>query len=189
MRRHFIILLLLLPGCAFWRSGGDIRLESMTSPSVLKASLTTRVYRSIDENTADFYLTDLHPSDLLPGADLRGVAGQFLHVHMFLDPKAGRTPIDETACTAIIRHLVVADGEIGLYGGGGFMFTSGGSGDSTFGGDIRNASLQLLNYTDDFHDWLGPSYFSGSIGAELNPEAADRMAAGLSALLQRLPAR
>jgi hypothetical protein len=80
------------------------------------------VYAAQDRNTADLYLTDL-PMERLSAEDdtLAGLSGTIVHVSIFLVPTAGRTPIDVTAVNASIRQVVIADGVVGVYSGGGFV--------------------------------------------------------------------
>lgn len=170
-----------LAGCG--GVGGAVRMESAPGTTqegetarILKPSLTTLVYHTPDSQTADIYMTDLHPDELDPRHDLSGVSGQLVHVNMFLVPRAGSTPIEKTAVTAVIRHVVIARGQVGVYGGGGFMFTRGAPGDSSFGGSVDQATMRFLAGTGGFKDLLGPAEFSGSFMARLDKPSADLLA-------------
>jgi len=163
--------------------GGSVRMESAPgtvqrgeTARILKPALATLVYHAPDSQTADIYLTDLHPDELDPRNDLSGVSGQLVHLNMFLVPRAGSTPIEKTAVTAVIRHVVIARGQVGVYGGGGFMFTRGSPGDSSFGGSVDRATMRLLARTGGFVDLLGPTEFSGSFLARLDKPSADLLA-------------
>jgi hypothetical protein len=174
----------VLPGCGIAGSSGKARLKSMETGSVLAADLTTRVYRSDDPDTADFYLTDLPSSVWNAGADVSDMSGVLIHIHMFLRPKAGHTPIEDTASTAVVRCLVLAKGEIGVYGGGGFFVNDGTPGGKSFGGSVRNASLRLVRHTDGFVDRLGPCTFAGSVSGKQDLDTAmliDRAGRALAA--------
>lgn len=178
-------------GCSLFRgsfgSGGTARLESVQTSAKLEARLSTAAYVEADEYAADIYLTDLSPADLLPEADLKGTWGQFIHVHLFIEPNAGDTPISRDACTAIVRHFVISDGQIGLYGGGGFMQPSGKPGDSSMSGSLADATMKPITHTPGFVDRLGSSVFSGSVGGKRDPAEAERLHKGLQTLLLRLP--
>lgn len=152
--------------------GGKARLKSLENGSVLSADMTTRVYTSDDPDTADIYMTDLPPGVWNAGADVSDMSGVLLHIHMFLRPKAGHTPIEDTASTAVIRCLVLAKGEVGVYGGGGFFVNDGTPGGSSFGGSVRNGSLRLVRRTDGFVDRLGPCTFAGSVSGKKDPQTA-----------------
>jgi hypothetical protein len=172
--------------CGVWGCGGvggAVRIQSApgtTQPGetarLLRPALTTLVYHALDSQTADIYMTDLHPDELDPRNDLAGVAGHLIHVNMFIVPRAGSTPIEKTAVTAVIRHVVIARGQVGVYGGGGFMFTRGKPGDSTFGGSVDRATMRFLAGTEGFADLLGPAEFSGSFSARLDPASAQLLA-------------
>jgi hypothetical protein len=184
-----LLALVVGPGCGIISSGGTARLTSLESGSALTAELPTRVYTSLDADTADIYMTDLPPSVWNAGADVSDMSGVLLHVHMFLRPKAGHTPIEDTANTAVIRCMVLAKGEIGLYGGGGFFVNSGNPGGSTFGGSVRKSTLRLVGATAGFQDRLGPCSFAGSVSGKKDPKTAadiERAARALAAEMKLL---
>jgi hypothetical protein len=156
-------------GCAALHAGGRATVRSMGSGATLTPAFSTRVYSSADTSTADLYLTDLPESAW--NADPASLTGTIVHVHMFITPKAGQTPIAGTASTAVVRCAVLAKGQVGIYGGGGFFVNSGRPGGKTFGGGIRRGSLRLLRSSPGFQDLLGPSEISGSFEAVKDPEA------------------
>lgn len=154
---------LLLPlSCT---SGGKVQMRSIDDAAALTPSLPVVAYAARDPNTADIYLTSLTPDQLDPATPLADLEGHIVHIHMFVAPRAGKTPIDETACSVTIRHAVLARGAIGLYGGGGFLLPSGKAGDKTFGGSIRSATLRLIGSTAGFRDPLGAVEFDASVRA------------------------
>jgi hypothetical protein len=157
---------------------GQVRTQSFSTGAVLASSLPVLAYSATDRNTADIYLTDLTEEQLDPGTDLSSVTGNLVHIHLFVTPSAGDTPIRSTACSATIRHFVLARGQIGVYGGGGFLNPSRRPGRSTLGGSIRGATLRLVSSTPGFQDLVGPADFSASFNAPLDKalsaEIADR---------------
>ncbi len=160
------------------RSSGDQKIS-------LESTLPIRVYAWFDANTADVYLTDLSP-DALRSPDLAAGDGNLVHLHMFLNPEAGLTPIADTACSVTVRHVVFAKGRVGIYGGGGFLNPSGKPGDPTFGGQVRDATVRLLSSTAGFEDKLGPAMWSGSFSADNNRAtallAAEKLRATIAAI-------
>lgn len=185
-----LALLVALAGCrslGISPGGGSPRLESVDAGTYLDFRPTLAAYSSTDENSAELYFTDLAPGDLLAQADLKNTWGQFIHIRHYLQPKAGETPIDSEANSIIIRHIVIADGQIGLYGGGGFMFDSGKPGDSSFGGSIPRASMKLLAHTPGFVDRIGLSHFGGSLSAKQDLNESERLRKGLNVLLAKIP--
>lgn len=172
-----------LSGCGvILTSGGDATLEAADAHARLKTKLPMRVYRPWDSETADVYMTDLPPEVWNGGADVSNMTGVLVHLHMFIRPKAGRTPIADTATTATIRCLVLAKGEIGIYGGGGFYVNGDEPGDERFDGSVRAASLRLIRATGGFEDRLGSVVFSGEVSGKRDDETAGQMDQALRAL-------
>lgn len=147
-------------------------MRSIDDAAVLAPAMPVVAYSARDPNTADLYLTNLTPDQLDPATDLADLDGHIVHIHMFVAPRAGKTPIDQTACSVTIRHAVLARGAIGMYGGGGFLLPSGKAGDETFGGSIRSATLRLLGSTPGFRDPLGAVEFDASVRAPLDEPLA-----------------
>lgn len=155
---------------------------------------TTAIYRYIDASAADIYLTDLPVSRLADRDDpLSDVTGTLIHIHLFLIPQAGSTPIDPTACTAAVRQFVFAGADaapkptaerrageaepppaIGVYAGGAFVTPSDDKpGKPTLSGTVRGGTLRLVQVTPGFVDALGPSTLRGTFVAR-NDDAAGR---------------
>lgn len=193
MRILPIVAACLLPafltGCGVFGSAGPTGLQSADGSARLPLNATQAVYASSDANSADIYLTDLDPLDRLEGADLTGVSGQFVHLRVFFTPEAGRTPIDETAFNVAVRYIVVAGNDIGFYGGGGFIFLSDEPGDSELSGAVRRATLRLISATPAFDDRLGSAEFWGSISANKDQAAAEKMSGEFDDFLRRTQAK
>jgi len=170
-------------GCGFLGfSSGSGKLTSTGSGASLSANFSTRVYSGNEVNVADFYLTDLPASVWEQGGDVSDVSGNILHIHMFIAPKAGSTPIESTASSATVRWMVLAQGRIGIYGGGGFFTESGDVGDSGLGGTLSDASLRLVQASPGFADRLGPSVLSLSIDTKHDETVAAGIARAISSL-------
>ena len=177
------LLLMTIGGCGIGSAGGSPRLRSLETGAVLTGDLPTRVYVSQDEDSADFYMTNLPESVWNSGADVSDMSGMIVHVHMFLRPKAGRTPIEDTASTSVVRVIVLAKGEIGVYGGGGFFVNDGRPGGKNYSGSVRNGTLRLVSATGGFQDRLGPSAFAGEVSGKKGAETAAAMARAINALV------
>lgn len=177
----------VLSGCTFL-GGGDTALtfDARTTNSILQPAYTTAVYRAIDENTLDVYLTDLPTDRLVEAAEGRLSSplppGNITRVHLFLNPRAGYTPIDYTAANASITHIVVSGEIYGVYTGAGFVLPSTTPGDSTFSGKTSGANLRLVSTTPGFEDRLGPSELTGRITAQRDDAKADTLGALVSAM-------
>jgi hypothetical protein len=186
-------------GCVAPGGGADLAISSSArggSSGTLTPQFTTAAYFPTDQNTADIYLSDIPASDLAnPGADLTGASGNIVHIHVFLIPSAGMTPIENTACNITVRHLILAGRSaptpggsdakpgtaqipaIGLYGGGGFMITGSDPGDDDFSGTIRDASVRLTRSSPAFTDRLGPATVAGKFSAPRDDKLARLIAA------------
>jgi hypothetical protein len=152
-------------GCSRILSAQGVRLESFQEDAALIPSPVSRAYRAIDQASAEFYLSDI-PLRILDDAEtFEELEGTIVRVTLFLPPRPGKTPIESTASTATVQAAVLARGEVGIYGGGGFLLPSGRVGDRTFGGTIRDGSVRLLHATPGFVDRLGAARFQAGISA------------------------
>lgn len=182
----------VLPGCTSWwyGSGGPLTATSASGAATFAPGAGTAVYKPIDDNSADVYLTDLPMERLADSRDtLADLSGTIVHVHLFLVPTAGSTPVDSTACNAAARLAVFANGAAGIYSGGGFVFPTTIPGEGDYSGQIRNASLRLVHATADFADKLGPTVLVGGMIAKRDEAAAAVIAGRLANVAQRLPVR
>lgn len=180
----------LLTGCNAIRggggSGGSSTIVSDANEKVFKASFDTKAYTFDDDNTAHIYLTDLSDADLTaffaPNADWSAISGTMVQIHLFLDPKPGKTPIEHTAATASIRYAIIAQGEIGIYDGAGFMLPGSKPGKDSISGKIRSAPLRLTRRTPHFVDLFDAAKLDIEFSAKLNTLAAPELQARLDAL-------
>ncbi len=191
-------LLIPLAGCNAFRggggSGGSSTIISDANEKVFKASFPTKAYTFHDDNTADIYLTDLSDAELTaffsPDADWTTISGTLVQIHLFLDPKPGKTPIEHTAATASIRYAIIAQGQIGIYDGAGFMLPGAKPGEDAIGGNIRSAPLRLTRKTPRFEDLFGAAKIDLNFSAKINDAAAAELRARLDALAAKAkPAR
>jgi len=175
------LLLLGLAGCSF--SSAPVGTELISRENGLGLTLvpTTTSYSARDRNTADFYMTDLASGSWTkPTHEL---SGTLVHVHVFLMPKPGSTPIADDACSFTVRQIVFTGGSHGVYSGGGFLTLSGDVGDLECGGEFRGATLRLTASTNGFEDRLGPAEMHGRLDAPRNENAANGWASLVSRAL------
>ncbi|MGH7244931.1 MAG: hypothetical protein ACREJD_16070 [Phycisphaerales bacterium] len=164
-------------------------LASAETGFVLNMTPRYQAYLSSDINTADFFLSDLPPDAFADGADLSQFAGSLVQIHMFLAPKSGSTPIAFSATSATVRQIVFANGQMGMYSGGGFLLPSGTAGDSTFGGTIHSASMRLTARTPGFADKLGSSEFASGLSVPKDVSRAKRMSLLVERAYAQMPIR
>lgn len=158
-------------------------MEVWSESARLNATATVQAYRSSDANSAEIYLMDLPDWVLDADADLSAVQGTMTQLRMFIDPSPGDTPIDATACSVTVRHIVIAGGEVGVYSGGGFLDPSDTPGDRTFSGRVKGATVRLVAASPGFKDLLGPARFSAGFTAKKDDALARRMEARFRSLL------
>lgn len=144
-------------------------------PHRLDPEFRTRLFDFQDRNTADVVMTDL-PAEVLADADAwQNATGQIVHARMFVQPRPGRTPIENTACSVTVRYIVLAgDGEYGIYAGGGFLLPDGKPDGDHFSGAISNASLRLVSATPGFKDLIGSGTFGLDFRAKRDIETVKR---------------
>jgi len=126
------------------------------------------------------YLSEIPIAELAAGGDL---TGQILHIEVLWLPKPGRTPIDSTATNATIRQIVLVEGEIGIYGGAGFVWLHGGGGGSRSRMTVRDASIALLESTDGFIDRFTPANLRGTFTARRNETQTLRVRQAISQIV------
>jgi hypothetical protein len=192
--RALIAGVLSAAGCSVFRSepGGVLTAMSTDGTKSLAPDFKTAAYTAVDGDTADIYLSDLPRERFTnPRDTLSDCSGSILHLHIFLVPEAGQTPIDATACNLTIRQLVLtknAPQGMGLYGGGGFLLPYGNLGAGDISGSINAASHRLTRATPGFNDLLGPGFISGRFSAPQDDQLAQQMATKLETLVSKLPA-
>lgn len=177
------VVLTLLLAFTFWGCSAlpqsivgvrsSVELTSIDGRGALRPVLPTRIYRFVDENTADIILTDLSLEDLT-GDGANPATGQIVHVQLFIRPRPGRTPIERTACSASVRYAVLARGEAGIYAGAGFLVPESVPGGSLFGGSMTRSPVRLVRATGQFVDLLGPAEADISFTAKRDDETVTR---------------
>lgn len=167
-----ILAAIVVSACAPTSPSGLVTVTSRTAnPVQLTASFSYGAY-TVDPAKVSIILSTV-PLETLASGDFE--EAQVAHVQMLWTPRAGRTPVSTDATNLSIRYVVLVDGEVGLYGGGGFGWPKGTPGKTGFGLNIAGSNLALLDSTDGFRDLLTPARLLGSIGAPLDETVAIRM--------------
>lgn len=175
------ISLLTIAGCS-----SSVSLGIRSDTAVIQPVVQTAVYRFIDQNTADVYLSDFPPDSIVDRlANVEGAPGTVVHLHVFLAPQAGKTPIDFTASNAAFTCIVMSGSSMGVYGGGGFVLPSSQLGDALLDARVRQATVRLVEGRNGFADRLGNAWVEGNIEARRDDELAGNISAELTRLLLR----
>lgn len=186
-RSGIVLVALALGGCSVTSTPVGTDLQSRENALRLTLKPTSTVYAARDRNTADFYLTDLPPGSWnKPSTEL---AGTLVHVHVFLTPKPGHTPIADEACSFTVRQVVFAGGGVGVYSGGGFLSLSGDIGERECDGEFKGATLRLTSATADFVDRLGPAEMNGRLDSTRDDATSGAWATLLARVLNETKER
>lgn len=173
-----------LPGCG---SSSALRVQSAVQGTYLEPEWLTNVFTNPDRETTQIILSDLSPDDLRAAlsGNAGGAAGNVVTINMFVRPKAGKTPIDDTACNATITHVVLAGSGYGVYGGGGFVLPSSSFEDASFNARMSRATLKFLASRGGFTDQLESSEIGGRIGATREDALTKELSSRLTVMLGR----
>ncbi|MEM8756774.1 MAG: hypothetical protein AAGF47_03220 [Planctomycetota bacterium] len=176
--------LTVLPLAAGCGGRTSLRLTATDGSSELAPRIITSAYSYEDENTVHIYLTNLSEAELLgswAAADADRPVGQMTHIHMFIRPRPGRTPIDANASNTTIRHVILApQSATGVYAGGGFLLPTSAAASGTFKGSISAGTLTLDAASQNFADALGAVRLRSSIRVEEDDELAATIARRLN---------
>lgn len=167
------LLLVMSVGCSKQGVHGDLRATSLGADSaVLAPNFKTAVYAVDRESVASFYLADLTSDQLLSGNFERG---QLIHIEMLWLPRAGATPMDESAANVSVRKVLIIDGQVGVYGGTGFALPAGTPGDDRLAVSVYDATLDLIDASNRFNDALSPALLEGVFTAQRDDSLAERI--------------
>lgn len=182
-----LITLTVLPACGALSGGNStLALVSRAGESSVSPAFSTSIYAYHDSNTLDVYLTDLPMDQLMAAAEGRLDSplppGSLVRVHLFLNPRAGYTPIDYTASNATFTYMIVSGEVFGVYSGAGFVLPSSTPGEPSFSARTSGANLRLAGATPGFNDRLGPAELSGRISAARDDARAEKLGGLFSAM-------
>lgn len=168
-------------GCAYvdtarhwvggFATGADISSVS-PDPSYIPMSFSTAVCGEDPYVDTSVWMTDLSSETLMSGEI---PSGQILHVELLFTPRPGWTPIDSTATNLAIRYMLIVDGEVGIYEGGGFGYPVGTGRSSSMTLRIDEATMQLTRSTEGFVDLLSPAELSGTFSGPCDTTEVDRI--------------
>lgn len=167
----------LVGGCAPSTVGGRVSITSRTAKPVRLESSFVHGGYALEPGGVGIVLSTVPLEDLRNGTV---ESAQAISIHYLWEPWPGRTPVNPEATNLMIRHVVIAGDEVGVYGGGGFGWPSGTPGETNFGIDIAGSNVSLLDSTPGFRDLLTPAVVSGDIAAALDAEGTIRLRDAIS---------
>jgi hypothetical protein len=156
-------------GCSI-EPGGHIEAVGSGDTAVRLSSDFANGTYSVEPAQTTVVFSDIPYEQLATGT---ATNGRFLHIEVLWRPKAGKTPMENSSTNLSIRYVVVSNGEVGVYVGGGFAWIKGGRDqDDAIDLDITGASISLVDKTKGFVDLLSPATMVGELGALKNPDNA-----------------
>jgi hypothetical protein len=114
---------------------------------------------------------DIHAAGRGTHESKDGTTTHYLCVHMFWNPKPGKTHAEQSMTDATLRYCVATDHGVVVYTGTGFVFPKkalGGGLEIT----IESAQLRLESRSGDLPDLFGNTRLNGTLLARSDPEAA-----------------
>lgn len=100
-----------------------------------------------------------------------GATTHYLCVHMFWNPKPGKTHVERSMTDATLRYCVATDSGVVVYTGTGFVFPK-----KTLAGGlelkIESAQLRLESRNGDLPDLFGNTRLHGALLVRSDPETA-----------------
>ena len=153
-------------GCSYGHPSATLRAESLGADPVYLDEYYPIAFCGDTKSTeTSIFLTDVPLEKLLVG-DVE--QGSIVHLDLLWIPKAGETPMDSSATNIGIRFIVIANGEVGVYGGAGFALPHGRTDGPKLTLTLRDASLTLMESTDGFVDLLSPARLTGRLTASVD---------------------
>jgi len=158
-------LALAVAGCAPTHLRGNVSITSRTAHPVRLESTFMHGGYVVEPGGTSLLLSTV-PLEAFRNDEVE--SAQVIAIHLLWEPWPGRTPVNAEATNLMIRHVVIAQGEIGVYGGGGFGWPKGTPGRTGLGIGIENSSVALLDSTPGFRDLLTPAVIRGDVAALLD---------------------
>ena len=174
MRNAFIgCLMVSLWGCAHvaqnTNSACSLIVESYSIDQVVfPIDCHTVVCTDGFANEGFVWITDLSEDALRSGEFNHG---QIVQIQLLWIPEAGKTPLSETSTNFVFEHIIISNGEIGVYGGGGYCWPSGNA-QTGITLDVEDATIALQEKSERFVDLLSPSTISGVVRSQPNAHIA-----------------
>jgi len=165
IRIALILCGLLCAGCYNvqwpWTST-ELTTSGLADEPVKITTAPAEAWYTIEAAQISYYATDIPLEELAAGGKLNG---QVVNIQVLWEPKPGMTPIEPTTTNASIRLVVFAEGEVGVYGGGGFAWLRGSAEEGDMGLLLTGSNLSLIARTKNFVDLLSPAEMLGTVQA------------------------
>jgi len=145
---------------------------------VLQPNCTTIVCTNGFANEGEIWMTDI-PLDQLSEGTFSD--GQILHLQVLWTPVAGKTPLTATSTNLSIEHVIIAEGTVGIYGGGGFCWLSGNP-EKGMHVYVEDATIAIQEQSSGFLDLLTPATMNGRVRSVPDSTTARQIATAVELL-------
>jgi hypothetical protein len=180
-----VLALATISGCAGttnlgdrwgWQGAGRVTTSAADRSATFEAPLRTAVFLVGTSSHAEIYLSDLPPDQWRSWVDLGTLSGQIVHMTLMVTPRAGRTPVDDEACTATVRQVIFASGQWGVWVGGGFVSLRGSPESGALRATFERVTMRFQGGTPEFVNRLGQGVvMNGSFAANLDEPSAQQL--------------
>ena len=169
----FLAFCISLPACQQFNlvagKTSSLQLKSIgKNELVLPIDCATVVCTEGFANEGDVWITDI-PMDDLQSGNIEN--GQIIRIQLLWFPKAGKTPLAETSTNFVVEHIIIAEGEVGIYGGGGYCWPKG-SAQEGLTLKIEDATIAMQQNTQHFADLLTPATLNGTVIGKADKKTA-----------------
>ncbi len=163
MRNVFILVIIYLSGCSTgggFLSNRILEIHSMgLNRVILQPNCSTIVCTKGFANEGDIWMTDI-PIERIEAGDFQN--GQIIHLQVLWTPVAGKTPLASTSTNLSIELIIISDGHVGIYGGGGYCWMDGNPKDG-MQLYIEDATIAIQERGVGFSDLLTPATMNGRV--------------------------
>lgn len=184
MHKLLILLAMGISGCSSGitsNSSSTLEVRSLgLDQKVLRTDCSTIVCTDGFANEGDIWMTDIPVDQLRTGSVSMG---QIIHLQILWTPTAGKTPLASTSTNLAIEHIIIVDGEIGIYGGGGYCWPEG-TPETGLEIIVEEATIALQHHSAQFADLLTPATMEGRVRSQPDPNTARLIAAAAKQLTQ-----
>ena len=182
IRNFFLACALFLTSCSTGSSffgHNSLEVRSMgLERVVLQPNYTTVVCAEGFANEGDVWMTDIPMETLNAGEALNG---QIAHVQVLWKPVAGKTPLSYSATNVAIEYIILTDGVVGTYSGGGFAWVTG-TPETGINLTVEDATVSLEVQNPGFDDLLSPATIVGKVRSAPEQTVANQIATAVELL-------
>ncbi|MAI66746.1 MAG: hypothetical protein CMJ26_02575 [Phycisphaerae bacterium] len=181
--KFFLVIPLLLSACSVGSSTQNTSLEVHSmglDRAILYADCSTIVCTEGFANEGDIWMTDI-PMEQIVSGDF--INGQIIHFQVLWTPVSGKTPLASTSTNVTIKHIIISDGVVGVYGGGGYCWKYGNPKDG-MQLNIEEATVAIEEQRAQFDDLLSPATMVGRVSSVPNKTIAKQIANAADRIIQ-----